>query len=157
MVAGILESMHWLGLSGTKGPEVGGPHAPYFQTQRFARHRDGRAQLLADGQAYKCYCSPELLKEKREEAEQAGRWLEIRSHRACSSPPTSSSGSKASGVQPAIRFKIPAGKTSYTDHVRGDIEFDHEQIEDFVILRSNGLPIYHLSVVADDIDMESRM
>ena len=57
-------------------------------------------------------------------------------------------------MQPAIRFKVPDGKTSYTDHVRGRIEFDHQQIEDFVILRSNGLPIYHLSVVADDIDME---
>ena len=56
-------------------------------------------------------------------------------------------------MQPAIRFKVPAGKTTYTDHVRGRIEVDHEQVEDFVILRSNGLPIYHLSVVADDIDM----
>jgi glutamyl-tRNA synthetase len=55
---------------------------------------------------------------------------------------------------PAVRFKIPPGKTSYTDHVRGEIEFDHEQIEDFVILRSNGLPTYHLSVVADDADMQ---
>src|SRR6185295_18227197 len=60
---------------------------------------------------------------------------------------------EASGVQPAIRFKVPEGKTSYTDHVRGHIEFDHDELEDFVILRSNGLPIYHLSVVADDIDM----
>ena len=60
---------------------------------------------------------------------------------------------EASGVQPALRFKVPAGKTSYTDHVRGHIEVDHDQLEDFVILRSNGLPIYHLSVVADDIEM----
>ena len=64
MVAGILESMHWLGLEWDEGPEIGGPHAPYFQTQRFDRHRAIAHGLLADGHAYKCYCSAELLKQK---------------------------------------------------------------------------------------------
>src|SRR5688572_3085806 len=71
MVAGILESLRWLGLTWDEGPGVGGPHAPYFQSQRFGRHRAFADQLLASGHAYKCYCSQELLKEKREAAERA--------------------------------------------------------------------------------------
>jgi glutamyl-tRNA synthetase len=152
MVAGILESMHWLGLDWDEGPGVGGPHAPYFQTQRFERHKAVAHQLLAGGSAYKCYCPPDLLKEKREAAEKAGGGWKY--DRTCLNL---SAGEQqrleASGVQPAVRFKVPTGKTVYTDRVRGHIEVDHEHVEDFVILRSNALPIYHLSVVADDIDM----
>ena len=152
MVAGILESMRWLGLEWDEGPGIGGPHAPYFQTQRFERHKAAAQQLLAAGFAYKCYCSPELLKEKRDAAEKAGGgWRYDRTCLALSAEEQHRL--EASGLQPAIRFRVPPGKTMYTDHVRGRIEVDHEQVEDFVILRSNGLPIYHLSVVADDIDM----
>ena len=152
MVAGILESMRWLGLDWDEGPGIGGPHAPYFQTQRFERHKAVAHQLLTAGAAYRCYCAPERLKERRDAAEKAGgAW---KYDRACLNLSAEERQRlDASGVQPAVRFKVPAGKTSYTDHVRGRIEVDHEQIEDFVILRSSGLPIYHLSVVADDIDM----
>jgi glutamyl-tRNA synthetase len=152
IVSGILESMHWLGLTWDEGPEVGGPHAPYFQTQRFDRHRAVGHELLAAGHAYTCYCAPELLKEKREAAEKAGGgWKYDR--RCLQLPAEERQRLEASGTKPAIRFKVPSGRTSYTDRVRGTIQFDHEQIEDFVILRSNGLPTYHLSVVADDLDM----
>ena len=152
MVAGILESMRWLGLEWDEGPGIGGPHAPYFQTQRFERHKAAAHQLLADGFAYKCYCSPEVLKEKRDAAEKAGGgWKYDRTCLALSIEDQQQR--EAAGARPAIRFTVPPGKTSYTDHVRGHIEVDHEQVEDFVILRSNGLPIYHLSVVSDDIDM----
>ena len=72
MVSGILESMRWLGLEWDEGPGIGGPHAPYFQTQRFARHQAVARQLLAGGFAYKCYCTPDRLKDKREAAERAG-------------------------------------------------------------------------------------
>jgi glutamyl-tRNA synthetase len=153
MVAGILESMRWLGLTWDEGPGVGGPHAPYFQSQRFERHRRYAEELLTAGRAYKCYCSQELLKEKREAAERSGGgWKYDRTCLKLSADDERRL--DAEGVQPAVRFKVPDGKTAYVDHVRGRIEFDHEQLEDFVILRSNGLPIYHLSVVADDIDME---
>jgi glutamyl-tRNA synthetase len=152
MVAGILESMRWLGLVWDEGPGIGGPHAPYFQTQRFERHKAVAHQLLAEGHAYKCYCTPDLLKEKRDAAEKAGGgWKYDRTCLALSVEEQQRL--EASGVLPAVRFKVPAGKTIYTDHVRGRIEVDHREVEDFVILRSNGLPIYHLSVVADDIDM----
>ena len=152
MVAGILESMRWLALDWDEGPGVGGPHAPYFQTQRFDRHKAAAHQLLAAGLAYKCFCSPELLKDKREAAENAGGgWKYDR--RCLNLSAEEQQRLETSGVQPAVRFKVPPGTTAYADHVRGRIEVDHAQIEDFVILRSNGVPIYHLSVVADDIDM----
>ena len=152
MVAGILESMRWLGLDWDEGPEIGGPHAPYFQTQRFDRHRAIAHRLLAEGHAYACYCSPELLKQKREAAEQAGGGWKY--DRTCLELSTETKESlEAAGARPAIRFKVPPGVTSYMDRVRGVIEFDHGQLEDFVILRSNQLPTYHLSVVADDLDM----
>jgi glutamyl-tRNA synthetase len=110
MVTGILDGLRWLGIDWDEGPEVGGPHAPYFQSERLDRYRAAAKQLLDSGQAF----------------EDGG----------------------------AIRFKVPAGKTSFTDSVHGPIEFDNEHIESFVILRSDTHPTYHLSVVVDDIDME---
>ena len=152
MVAGILESMRWLGLDWDEGPGIGGPHAPYFQTQRFDRHREVALTLFEGGHAYKCYCTPELLKEKREAAEKSGGGWKY--DRVCAGMTLEAQRQmEQSGIQPAYRFKVPPGKTTYTDGVRGQIEFDHEQIEDFIILRSSRLPTYHLSVVADDLDM----
>jgi glutamyl-tRNA synthetase len=109
MVTGILDGLRWLGIDWDEGPEAGGPHAPYFQSQRLDRHRAAARELLASGQA----------------VEDGG----------------------------AIRFKVPPGKTAFTDSVHGPIEFDNEHIEPFVILRSDTHPTYHLSVVVDDIDM----
>jgi glutamyl-tRNA synthetase len=153
MVAGILESMRWLGLDWDEGPEAGGPHAPYVQTQRFNRHRELARRLLGEGHAYRCFCSPERLREKREEAEKAGGGWQY-DRRCLQLPEAERQSLERSGAESAVRFKVPPGKTSYVDRVRGRIEFDHAQIEDFIILRSNGLPTYHLSVVADDVDME---
>jgi glutamyl-tRNA synthetase len=110
MVTGILDGLRWLGIDWDEGPEVGGPHAPYFQSERLDRYRAAAKQLLDSGQAF----------------EDGG----------------------------AIRFKVPPGKTAFTDHVHGPIEFDNEHIESFVILRSDTHPTYHLSVVVDDIDMQ---
>ncbi len=109
LVTGILDGLRWLGVDWDEGPEVGGPHAPYFQSERLARYRAAAQQLLDSGQAF----------------EDGG----------------------------AIRFKVPPGKTQFTDSVHGPIEFDNEHIESFVILRSDTHPTYHLSVVVDDIDM----
>jgi glutamyl-tRNA synthetase len=110
MVTGILDGLRWLGIDWDEGPETGGPHAPYFQSERLDRYRAAAKQLLESGQAF----------------EDGG----------------------------AIRFKVPPGKTTFTDSVHGPIEFDNEHIESFVILRSDTHPTYHLSVVVDDIDME---
>jgi nondiscriminating glutamyl-tRNA synthetase len=152
MVSGILEGLRWLGLDWDEGPDKGGPHAPYFQSQRYNRHRELGHQLVADGHAYRCYCSPELLRRKREDAEALG--LGWKYDRTCLQLSDDARRAiEASGLRPAIRFKVPPGRTSYNDHVHGTIQFDQEQIEDFIILRSDGQPTYQLSVVADDIDM----
>lgn len=109
MVGGILDGLRWLGVDWDEGPEVGGPHAPYFQSERLERYRAAAEQLLANDRAF------------RDEG--------------------------------AIRFKVPAGTTSFADIVHGEVSFDNEHIENFVVLRSDGHPTYHLSVVVDDIDM----
>ena len=152
MVAGIVDGLRWLGLDWDEGPDVGGAHAPYFQSQRLGVHRAMAEDLVAAGRAYYCYCSPETIQRKREAAEAAGGgW---RYDRACLVlTPEQIAAHAAAGTPRAIRFKVPAGRTTFDDRVRGVITFDNANIEDFVILRSDGQPTYHLSVVADDIAM----
>ena len=152
MVVGILEGLRWLGLDWDEGPGKGGPHAPYFQSERLERYREGASQLVSSGNAYYCYCSTERLQAEREKAEQRGEaW---RYDRTCLAlTPSRIAELESAGAPRAIRFKVPAARTSFTDAVKGPIEFDGSHIEDFVILRSDRNPTYHLSVVVDDIDM----
>jgi len=153
MVTGILESMKWLGLDWDEGPGVGGPHAPYFQTERLDKYRAAGAALVESGHGYYCYCRPEDLKAKRDAAQAAGTaWTYDRSCRALA--PDEIARREAAGQPRAIRFSVPEGHTSFDDVVHGPIDFDHAHIEDFVVLRSDGYPTYHLSVVVDDVDME---
>ena len=153
MVTGILESMRWLGLSWDEGPGVGGPHAPYFQTERLDKYRAAATALVASGHAYRCYCKPDDLKAKRAAAEAAGgSWTYDRACRKLSGADRAAR--DAAGEAFAIRFNVPEGVTVFDDLVHGRIEFDRANIEDFVILRSDGYPTYHLSVVVDDVEME---
>jgi len=152
MVTGILDGMRWLGLDWDEGPGVEGPHAPYFQSQRYDRHRAAAASLVAAGRAYYCYCSPDRLRQERDRAEARGEAWQY--DRQCLGLSTERIAELEAAQTPrAIRFKVPSGKTAFDDVVHGRIEFDGDHIEDFVIVRSDGHPIYHLSVVVDDIDM----
>ena len=152
MVQGIVDGMRWLGLDWDEGPDVGGPHAPYFQSQRLDKYRAMAERLVAGGHAYYCYCAPETLQRKRQAAEAAGGgWMYDRTCRALS--PEQIAQLEAAGSPRAIRFLTPDGQTSFADLVHGAITFDNANIEDFVILRSDQQPTYHLSVVVDDIDM----
>src|SRR5215831_6163554 len=110
MVAGIVDGLRWLGLDWDEGPDIGGPHAPYFQSQRLDMYQSRAQALVTEGKAYY--------------------------------------------DEDAVRFKVPPGQTRFDDLVHGPIAFDNEHIENFVILRSDGHPTYHLSVVVDDVDME---
>jgi glutamyl-tRNA synthetase len=152
MVTGILDGMRWLGLTWDEGPEVGGPHAPYFQSERLQRYAAAAAQLVDAGSAYYCYCSADRLRDERAKAEQRGdAW---RYDRACLAlSPEQVRANEAAGLPRAIRFKVPGGAAGFDDAVHGRIEFDGGNIEDFVIVRSDGHPTYHLSVVVDDVDM----
>ena len=153
MVTGILSSMQWLGLKWDEGPGVGGPHAPYFQTERLDKYRAAAAALVKAGHAYRCYCNPEELKAKREAAKTTGgSWSYDRTCRNLTDADRAAK--DAAGLPSAIRFNVPEGRTSFHDLVHGDIGVDHANIEDFVVLRSDGHPTYHLSVVVDDVEME---
>jgi glutamyl-tRNA synthetase len=153
MVAGIVDGLGWLGLDWDEGPDIGGPHAPYFQSERLDKHRAMAERLVRDGRAYYCYCSPDEIQRKRQAAEAAGGgWMYDRTCAQLSAEQIAER--EASGAPRAIRFRVPAGATAFDDRVRGRIEFDNANIEDFVILRSDRQPTYHLSVVADDIDMD---
>src|SRR5687768_6353250 len=152
MVSGIVDGLRWLGLDWDEGPDIGGPHAPYFQSQRLDKYRAAAEGLLGRAAAYRCFCSPETLQQKRQAAEAAGGgWIY---DRTCCLLDESEIAAKLKAAAPfAIRFKVPPGTTSFHDEVHGTIDFDNANIEDFVILRSDTQPTYHLSVVVDDIDM----
>ncbi len=148
MVAGILDGLRWLGLDWDEGPIVAGPHGPYFQSQRQAKHLAAAEALVSSGHAYYCYCSPEELKAKREGNP------EYKYERTCLRLSAEDIEARERAGQPrAIRFKVPDGKIRVDDIVKGAIDFDAALIEDFIILRSDGHPTYHLSVVSDDIAM----
>ena len=152
MVTGILDGLRWLGLDWDEGPEVGGAHAPYFQSQRVDRYRAAVASLLESGHAYRCYCTPERLRDERERAEQRGEAWQY--DRACLGLTVDERRARdAAGAPSAVRFRVREGHTAFDDAVHGRIEFDTANVEDFVILRSDGLPTYHLCVVVDDVDM----
>ena len=152
MVTGILDSLRWLGLNWDEGPEVGGPYGPYSQSDRLVLYRDAAAQLVSTGHAYYCFCRPEDLKARRDAAEAAGKaWTYDRKCFRLS--PEEVAHRESAGDPRAIRFLVPEGRTSFDDLVHGTIEFDRVNIEDFVVLRSDGHPTYHLSVVVDDVAM----
>jgi glutamyl-tRNA synthetase len=152
MVAGIVDGLRWLGLDWDEGPDIGGPHAPYFQSQRLVKYQEQARALVRDGHAYYCYCQPEELQRKRGEAEALGQaWTYDRT--CLRRDPAECARLDAAGTAKAVRFRVPPGQTRFDDLVHGDIAFDNANIEDFVILRSDGQPTYHLSVVVDDIDM----
>ena len=152
MVTGILDGLRWLGLTWDEGPEVSGPHAPYFQSERLDRYRVAAARLVAEGHAYFCYCSPERLAEERERAEARGEAWQY--DRVCLGLAAERVRQlEAAGTPRAVRFKVPPAGAAFDDAVRGSISFDAASIEDFVILRSDSYPTYHLSVVVDDAEM----
>ena len=152
MVEGILDGLRWLGLDWDEGPHSGGPYGPYFQSERLDRYRAMAAALVKSGSAYYCYCTTEELNAKREAAEHGGAaW---RYDRTCCRLSASDIASReARGLPRAIRVRVPDGPMQFDDLVHGRIAFDGANIEDFVILRSDGHPTYHLSVVSDDVEM----
>ena len=144
MTRGILDAMTWLGLKWDEGP--------YLQSAGFVQHREAVQNLLRSGNAYHCFCSPELLDSKRKEA--AARKTDFKYDRTCLKlAPDDVKRRLESGERAAVRFKVPDGSVTFNDAVVGEVTVSSEMIEDFVLLRSNGQPTYHVSVVVDDISM----
>ncbi len=140
-IEAIFEGLSWLGLDWDGDP--------VFQFSRQERHKEVVDQLLAAGHAYKCYCSPEELSEMREKARAEGRPMRYdgtwRDRDPADAP---------DGIRPVVRFKAPQnGSTLVKDHVLGNISFENDQLDDLILLRSDGTPTYMLSVVVDDHDM----
>jgi len=145
MVEGILEGMRWIGLDWDEGP--------FYQSKRLDLYRETAEKLLAGGHAYYCFCTKEELEQRRATAVAAGR-PPMYDRRCRMIDRTVAAARKATGEAGAVRFAVPdGGATSFDDAVFGKVEFANAEIEDFVLLRSDGIPTYHLSVVADDIDM----
>ena len=144
MTRGILDAMTWLGLNWDEGP--------YLQSAGFEQHRESVQRLLRSGNAYYCFCSPELLDSKRKEA--AAQKTDFKYDRTCLKlAPDEVKRRLESGERAAVRFKVPDGPVTFNDAVVGEVTVSSEMIEDFVLLRSNGQPTYHVSVVVDDISM----
>jgi glutamyl-tRNA synthetase len=151
----ILESLRWLGLDWDEGPEVGGAFGPYFQSERLDLYRGYAEQLVHSGHAYRCYCSSERLAQMR--TEMAERKESVRTYdRHCRDLSGDEQARlKADGIIPVIRFKVPLdGQTTFHDLIRGDITFENAELDDLVLLKSDGYPTYHLANIVDDHTME---
>ena len=136
----ILNGLRWLGMDWDEGPEVGGNYGPYCQSQRLKTYNATAGQLVKQGSAYYCCCSPERLAEMR--AEQTRRKQPPGYDRRCRElSPEDRAKCEAAGVKSVVRFKTPLeGKTSFNDLIRGEVSFKNATIDDFVLLKSNGYP-----------------
>jgi glutamyl-tRNA synthetase len=149
----LLDSMRWLGLDWDEGPEVGGPHEPYRQSQRMDIYRDVAQKLLAGGHAYHCYCTTEELDARRAAARAAGKPSGYDGHcRDLSAEQRAAY--VAEGRVPIVRFRMPDEPITFTDLVRGELTFTPENVPDYGIVRANGAPLYTLVNPLDDALME---
>ncbi|MEE8598858.1 MAG: glutamate--tRNA ligase [Dehalococcoidales bacterium] len=153
-VEAILEGLSWLGLNWDEGPDVGGKFGPYFQSQRLELYREAAERLVSQGDAYYCYCSPQRLEEMR--AEQVRDKQPLGYDRRCRNlSPEERAKKEAEGITPVVRFQAPlTGQTGFNDLIRGQVVFDNNTLDDFVLLKSDGYPTYHLANVVDDHLME---
>ena len=153
-VENLMEGLRWLGLEWDEGPDVGGPYAPYVQSERKHRYGEIAEQLVTEGKAYHCFCTPERLQAVRED--QQKRKLPPGYDRHCRNLSAEEVQAKMDAGEPSvIRFAMPLdGTTVVPDLLRGDIVYENENIDDLVILKSDGYPTYHLAVVVDDHEMD---
>jgi len=149
----LLDSMRWLGFDWDEGPQTGGPHAPYRQSERMDIYRDVVAKLLDRGYAYHCYCTTEELDERREAARKAGKPSGYDGH--CRELTDEQiAGYEREGREHIIRFRMPDHPITFTDLVRGELTFTPENVPDYGIVRANGSPLYTLVNPVDDALME---
>ncbi|HEX4953241.1 MAG TPA: glutamate--tRNA ligase [Thermoanaerobaculia bacterium] len=144
MTRQIQSALTWIGVEWDEGP--------FLQSERLPRHRERAEELLAAGKAYRCFCTPELIETQREEAQRKGETF--RYPRTCAALTAGETETRlAGGVPYAVRFRLPEGNIRFHDLLRGEMDFPQDALDDFILLRSDGSPTYHMSVVVDDIDM----
>jgi glutamyl-tRNA synthetase len=145
----IFDALRWIGLSWDEGPDVGGPYGPYRQSERTEIYQQHAEILLANGTAYRCFCTPEELEASRKQ--QMAAKLPARYAGTCRNLSAAQIEENLSAGKPfVIRMKVPDGSTTFRDELRGDITFEHNNVDDQVLMKSDGFPTYHLANVVDD-------
>ena len=155
----VLDDLRWLGLQWDEGPDVGGPHAPYRQSERTAVYGEAARELLSRGVAYRCFCTEEELEAKRKLAEAEGRppHYDLKCWKLS---PQEVSAKLTMWTPFALRFHVPdgegadSGDVTIDDLIRGEVTWKKESLGDFILVRSDGLPTYNFSVVVDDHAMD---
>ena len=146
----VMRGLKWLGLALDEGPDIGGPYGPYVQSQRKAIYQEYAEKLIQLGHAYRCYCTPERLEKVREEQRRRGEKPGYDRHCRYLSPEERAR-LEAEGRPSVVRFAVPLeGSTTFHDLLRGSITVQNRELQDMVLLKSDGLPTYHLAVVVDD-------
>lgn len=148
-----IDTLKWLGLNWDEGPEVGGPHGPYLQSQRLEIYRDWATKFLKNGDAYNCYCTPEEL-ETRREAQREKNQAPGYDGKCRSISQENLDRYLSEGRKPVIRMRMPDGETRFKDSIRGEVVFEHKYVPDFVLMRADGSPLYTLAVAVDDVLMK---
>lgn len=141
----IFEGLHWLSLDWDEGPDKGGPAGPYRQSERLDIYKEHAARLIAEGKAYRCYCTAEELDAERKQAQAEKRPYKY-SKRCLINPPEGRS-------EFTVRFKVPGGEVKFTDMIRGEMSFDSGLIGDFIIVKSDTYPTYNYASPVDDATM----
>jgi glutamyl-tRNA synthetase len=148
----ILETLRWMGLDWDEGPEVGGPHGPYLQSQRGEIYQDIAARLRSEGYAYDCFCTPEELEASREQAK-ADKRPPGYAGTCRNLTPEQIAAHRAAGRSSVLRFRMPDGEVTWTDLVRGEVTFATVNVPDYPLLRADGSPLYTLVNPIDDAMM----
>lgn len=148
--AELLDTLYWMGISWDEGPDIGGPHAPYRQSERKDIYQDYARQLIDQGNAYYCFCSPERLDHVRQE--QQKRKENPHYDGTCRRLAPAEAAARVSAGEPhVVRFKTPTdGSTTVVDLLRGPITIENRQLDDYVLVKSDGLALYHLAAMVDD-------
>jgi glutamyl-tRNA synthetase len=154
-VEGQMEALRWLGLDWDEGPDIGGPVAPYFQSERLNLYQAAAKRLIQAGQAYECYCTPQRLDAMRAEQQRAKQPPGYDGR--CRTPEGRAMAMREAPADapPVVRFQMPdEGETAFNDYLRGPVRFQNALLDDFVILKSDGFPTYHLAMPVDDHEMQ---
>jgi len=152
-VTAQIEALEWLGLDWDEGPDVGGPHGPYVQSQRLHFYEAAARRLTESGHAYQCYCSQERLDHLRDQM-RAEKKPPKYDGRCRTDVGREQAEREAKGAPPVVRFKTPQeGDTTIQDFLRGEVTFKNELLDDFIILKSDGFPVYALAEAVDDHEM----
>ena len=146
----LITSLKWLGLQWDEGPDVGGPYGPYRQSERKELYQQAARQLVEQGDAFYCFCSKEKLEQDRQEQQKNNQ--HPRYVGTCREIPLEEAEARvAAGEEHVVRFKMPyEGSTTVVDTIRGEITFENQNLDDYILIKSDGLAVYHLATMVDD-------